>query len=225
MTPVFPSFRAITWVWEVRTQGQDAEGIVTKDELGEEIERCNPQIQSLADCWVKQYRQLDREDVVQEIMLAFVMANQTYRPELALATFSTFALEHANWRILDYARNELGRGVKVPKDLPLFTIDMEDLNRVVTADGAQLHETLAAPSGANEPVVDETLWEKLKPILTARQYEALELSVRDDLDRKDIAERMGISEESVTQMVRRARDRIRDFMPHLGALVQRRVAS
>ena len=197
---------------------------MTNEKLEAEIERCGNMIHALADRWVEEYRQLEREDVVQEIKLAFVMSNKTYCPE-AGTKFSTYALQRAQWHVLEYARGQLSRGVHIPSTLDPIILDMEDLNGVVVEDGTQLHETIAAPGHEHEPVIGEELWDKIKLVLTNRQYEVMELAYLDDLDAGEIAERLGVSEEHVTDLALEARNRIRDFMPHLGALIQRRAAS
>ena len=197
---------------------------MTRDELGEEIEQCNPRIQATADRWVREFPELDREDVVQEIVLAFAESNKTYKMQ-SEAAFSTFAFVHAHWRLLAYARQELAHGVHLTRAFKKLTrIDMADLHGVV-ADGIQLHETIAAPGHEHEPVIGEELWDKLKLVLTNRQYEVMELTYLDDLDAGEIAERLGVSVDHVTGLALEARDRIRDFMPHLGALIQWRAAS
>lgn len=141
---------------------------------------------------------VEREDIEQEVQLAFVEAAKTYRPEWSIP-FGLYARTAGKRRGYDFCRRQvIWRGIKASRsDLRngiaprIISIDKTNSEGLMLAD--DIPERMQRD---NESDQDE-FWNTRFEELTERQKTVLAMTYRDGLSQNEIAARLGIFQASV----------------------------
>jgi len=129
----------------------------------------------------------EAQDVVQETVITVAKKIPEFKYDPAIGSFKGWLMQITRWRVLNHIRKkhyESG-GKRMPKEEPLDTALLE-----VEADtGFQLEKLWDDEWRAN---LAETVLERLKKKVSARDYQIFYLHVFKKLTAKDVARRMDI---------------------------------